>query len=144
MTGANFGAGRASPLIRSRPAAKIRFAPHRRLFDRPQPSEPLLRWLWRPASRKGGARTLKYPLCPFESFAVSRRQIGAAERFADAALASLAGDALLPAERMAAEAVAHHDDGARPVLALVARAEELHHRLRDHRHRRLHTQRIGH
>src|SRR5688572_1500499 len=73
-----------------------------------------------------------------------RRSRLATEDLADPALAPLAGDVLLRAERMAAEAVAHHHDGARPALALVARGEELHHRLGDDRHRRFHAQSIGH
>jgi hypothetical protein len=41
---------------------------------------------------------------------------------------------------MTAEAVAHHDDRARAVVALIARAEGLHHRLGNDRDQRFHAQ----
>src|SRR5437763_2001379 len=68
---------------------------------------------------------------------------GLAVEVADAAFASLSLLRLVGSERMPAEAVSHHGDGAGPVLGLVARGEELHDRLRDHRDGYLHAESIA-
>src|SRR5260370_38811068 len=65
------------------------------------------------------------------------------EEHTDTPFTPFASNCLIGAIGVATETVTHHRDGTCPVLLVVTRGEELHHRLRDNRNGNLHAGRVS-